>query len=181
MLVHVGSHLSCNTALRWLAVAALCLGVACKSGGASERGAAGGAQGCIEGDCENGTGVFVYPNGDRYAGEFKNSQRAGKGVFDYANGDRFAGQYAADVRTGTGAYTFANGDVYEGEFQNGERAGQGVYRFKDGAIFRGQFQNDGQAGQGSLVQNNAARDCELSGRSLKCGPESTRTLSEPAP
>ncbi|MCU0825694.1 MAG: hypothetical protein MUF77_13765, partial [Leptospira sp.] len=33
--------------------------------------------GCIEGDCVNGIGKYVYDNGDIYSGAFKNDMRHG--------------------------------------------------------------------------------------------------------
>ena len=35
---------------------------------------------CTEGDCIKGTGIFAYPNGGKYVGEFKNNYPDG---FDY--------------------------------------------------------------------------------------------------
>jgi len=32
-------------------------------------------QGCVKGDCENGTGMYVYPNGDIYQGEWLSNKR----------------------------------------------------------------------------------------------------------
>lgn len=34
---------------------------------------------------------MVYPNGDRYEGEFGNGVKHGKGSINYYNGDRFDG------------------------------------------------------------------------------------------
>lgn len=36
--------------------------------------------GCITGDCENGYGVFIYPNKNKYIGEFKNGLKNGFGI-----------------------------------------------------------------------------------------------------
>lgn len=151
------------------------------AGQANSRGAGGEAAGCVEGDCENGRGVYVYPTGDRYSGEFRAGKREGSGVFEYANGDRFAGLYSDDVRNGEGVYTHKNGDVYEGGFKNGIREGQGAYRFSDGAVFRGSFQADGDAGAGNLIQGEVNFDCELRSRSVLCAGkgEADRMIGEP--
>ena len=35
---------------------------------------------CIEGDCENGQGVYTYASGDKYVGEFKDGKAHGQGI-----------------------------------------------------------------------------------------------------
>lgn len=35
---------------------------------------------CITGDCENGYGVFIYPNKNKYIGEYKNGLKNGFGI-----------------------------------------------------------------------------------------------------
>lgn len=37
---------------------------------------------CIKGDCQNGIGLFVFPNGDQFMGQFTNSEPS-KGIFYY--------------------------------------------------------------------------------------------------
>ncbi|MCR9144379.1 MAG: hypothetical protein NXI24_19215 [bacterium] len=173
-------------ALRALVIATIAAGVvACSSSetkeegaGAEENGtteeamergeAAIDGKGCVIGDCENGSGTFVYENGDRYVGDFKNGERDGKGTFEYANGDRFIGGYANGERNGEGTYVFANGDRYVGQFQNGLRAGKGVYTFGGGGVFRGQFEQDGDKGNGTLVQGETPFDCDLRNKGLYC-------------
>lgn len=39
---------------------------------------------CTKGDCVNGYGKLVYPNGDYYEGFFKNGLKHGKGKIDYS-------------------------------------------------------------------------------------------------
>ena len=38
---------------------------------------------------QDGHGVFTYPNGDRYEGEWRRDQLWGTGTFTWANGDRY--------------------------------------------------------------------------------------------
>ena len=52
---------------------------------------------CISGDCVNGYGTYVWDNGDKYVGEWKNN------LFE-----------------GQGTYTFANGTAQKGIWKNGE-------------------------------------------------------------
>lgn len=80
--------------------------------------------GCIEGNCVNGTGKYVYDNGDVYTGSFKNDLREGSGSFLYTDGEKFSGTYLEDKKQGPGEYHFKNGDKYVGEFQNGQINGK---------------------------------------------------------
>ena len=36
---------------------------------------------CVSGDCQNGFGGIIYPNGDKYIGDFKNGLRDGFGKY----------------------------------------------------------------------------------------------------
>lgn len=124
--------------------------------------------GCIEGNCENGTGVYVYPGGDIYAGLFRNKLREGNGQINYANGDKYLGSMKNDQRHGFGSYHFANGDRYVGEFQEGRMQGIGTYRFLDGVEFKGVFGENGRLGEGTLRESDFNRNCTVENRSLYC-------------
>ncbi|MCR9140761.1 MAG: hypothetical protein NXI24_00710 [bacterium] len=132
-----------------------------------------GSQGCVEGNCVNGEGVYVYSTGDVYRGQFTNGNRDGKGSFEYANGDRYDGNFKENKRTGFGSYTFSNGDKYVGEFNNGQLKGIGTYRFTDGTQLKGTFTQNGTTGEGILVEddiqsNEKGRDCTVENRLLFC-------------
>ncbi|MBI40388.1 MAG: hypothetical protein CMF59_12370 [Leptospiraceae bacterium] len=145
----------------------------------TERGSGDGLTGCVEGDCTNGTGTYVYETGDKYIGGFKNGLRDGSGAMMYANGDIYKGPYVADKRTGEGTYTFANGDVYNGEFRDGLRGGQGEYVWKeDGAIFKGEFAQDGASGKGILIVAGQQKECVLEQRKVICEDGSSRETEQ---
>lgn len=48
---------------------------------------------CIEGDCVNGEGTYVYNDGTRYIGESKNGMRDEQGTMIWANGDKYVGTW----------------------------------------------------------------------------------------
>ncbi len=64
-------------------------------------------------DC---TGVYTYPDGSRYVGEFRDNKRSGQGTLTFANGDKFVGQWSDGKENGQGTYTFSDGDKYVGEW-----------------------------------------------------------------
>jgi hypothetical protein len=70
---------------------------------------------CIEGDCVNGIGTYVYPSGNKYSGKFKNTTRDGYGVGYFANGDRFEGTWVNNTFS-TGVYYYNNGYKFKGKY-----------------------------------------------------------------
>ncbi|MEM9936921.1 MAG: hypothetical protein AAF824_25050, partial [Bacteroidota bacterium] len=68
---------------------------------------------CIKGDCDTGKGVYSYPNGDLYKGEWRSAKRHGYGTYKMATGDQYEGYWARDAMHGKGVYVYRNGDRYE--------------------------------------------------------------------
>ena len=75
-------------------------------------------QGCISGDCSSGQGTYIFANGDKYVGSFKDGKITGQGAYNYSNRTRYVGSFKDNKRNGQGTYTFANGDVKEGIWEN---------------------------------------------------------------
>ena len=46
--------------------------------------------GCEMGDCENGQGVYLFPDGSKYSGQFRDTALHGTGTLIYKNGDKYA-------------------------------------------------------------------------------------------
>ncbi|NOR72294.1 MAG: hypothetical protein GQ467_00260, partial [Mariprofundaceae bacterium] len=86
-----------------------------------------GTNGCIQGNCQNGQGVFIAEGGHRYEGNFVDGKRTGKGKCLWANGDRYEGEFTDGEMTGRGSLFWKNGDRYEGEFVGGRRVGRGNF------------------------------------------------------
>jgi hypothetical protein len=78
---------------------------------------------CVSGDCNNGRGTKHYKNGDRYVGEFKESNHDGDGtLFNASNGERYTGKFVKGQPHGTGTlYDKENQIVFTGEWENGKR------------------------------------------------------------
>ncbi|TAF63927.1 MAG: hypothetical protein EAZ55_12530 [Cytophagales bacterium] len=111
---------------------------------------------CTSGDCENGFGTYLFSNGDKYVGQWKNGLRHGQGTYtwsmsgDYA-GDVYVGQFANDKRNGFGTYTYADGTLYTGQWVNGEEHGQGTMTWPSGSTYTGNFDEGYRTGKGTYV------------------------------
>ena len=62
-------------------------------------------QGCVKGDCVNGRGTFVLPDGSKYVGTFKAGVPEGRGSFFFKDGRVYTGDYRGGRRTGKGKFT----------------------------------------------------------------------------
>ena len=78
------------------------------------------ASGCIEGNCINGQGTYIWPWGEEYVGEFKDGKKHGQGTFTWTDGDKYVGEFKDDLKHGQGTYTMANGTVGKGIWENDE-------------------------------------------------------------
>ncbi len=102
----------------------------------------------------DGWGVFQYANGDRYEGEFKGDLKHGRGMFLGRNGERYEGQYAQDVRQGIGRLIMPDGDRYVGEFRNGKVSGRGTFLYANGNRYSGDVLNGQRHGKGTFYFEN---------------------------
>ena len=76
---------------------------------------------CIDGNCKNGKGTYLFSNGNKYEGEWKNYRCNGHGIFTFAagkfKGSKYVGEWENNKMNGFGTFTFANGDIYEGQWE----------------------------------------------------------------
>jgi hypothetical protein len=75
---------------------------------------------CIQGDCFNGKGIFVYPSGTKYTGQFKNGEIHGQGTCEYVNGTKYSGQWVQRYPEGYGIKTYPDGTRREGQWLRGQ-------------------------------------------------------------
>lgn len=106
---------------------------------------------CIEGDCQNGKGTKVYPDGTKYTGGFKNGSRSGQGIYTYSDGGNYTGEWSENLRHGKGTDTFANGVIYEGEWAFDKRHGQGTLTMPDLGTYVGEWKEGKKNGQGTFT------------------------------
>ena len=94
---------------------------------------------------QNGQHEFVFPSGNRYTGEWKNSMPHGAGTMQFANGASYEGDWVAGRRHGRGVttaatdgkselfgYSWKAGDVYDGGWKSDVRHGKCVYTWFNG-------------------------------------------------
>lgn len=135
---------------------------------------------CISGDCENGQGTYVYRDGSKYSGAWKDGTKHGRGILEYESGGYYNGQWENDAKHGLGIYTWPNGNVYRGafyqnrmsgvgkknyksgdtyvgDFLNGKRQGTGTYTWKDGSSYIGDWANDQRSGFGTFISTSGKK------------------------
>jgi len=112
---------------------------------------------CIEGDCENGTGTYLYSTGDKsgskFTGEWKNGKRDGKGIIVKKDGTIFEGEYKNDKANGKGTWRFSDGHKFEGEFKDGRFIIE-TKIFPNGNKYTGDFKNNLLEGKGTFTFSN---------------------------
>lgn len=83
-----------------------------------------GRIGCIEGDCTEGRGAYIYKDGTaKYMGMFSNGFPDGEGIIYYANGERYIGEWAIGSFNGKGTLYFSDGSEVTGYWKDGSFMG----------------------------------------------------------
>ena len=63
-------------------------------------------------------GTYIWDNGDKYVGEWKDDKQHGQGTLTYADGNKYVGEYKDHKRHGQGTFTFADGRKEIGSWEN---------------------------------------------------------------
>ncbi len=82
--------------------------------------------GCVEGDCRNGTGIYVWADGSRYSGGFQDGLQHGHGSLSFSNGASYVGDWKRGTRNGMGTGIFPDGRVLAGRWSENHFEGAGV-------------------------------------------------------
>lgn len=108
--------------------------------------------GCLTGDCKSGQGIFAYPDGSKYEGNFVNGKFEGHGTFYFANGDRYVGSFLENYPDGEGTRFMKDGKEEKGKWRKGEFLGASLV--ENGRL--GCIQGDCQDGEGTYVYKEGA-------------------------
>jgi hypothetical protein len=108
---------------------------------------------CVSGDCIDGEGAWVAPDGERYAGAFVRGRRHGEGRLSLTNGDLYVGTFRDGTFDGRGTYVWADGSVYAGEVRAGAPHGHGVRTAPNG-VYSGEFVAGARHGTGTFRRSD---------------------------
>lgn len=112
---------------------------------------------CIQGDCYQGRGTYVYPSGAKYHGQFVKGRIHGQGILYFSNGNKYIGRWKNQYREGQGKMIYTTGEIYIGNFQKSKFHGQGTMTFADGEKYVGQWLDDIQNGKGTYYYSDGDR------------------------
>ncbi|HKK80344.1 MAG TPA: caspase family protein, partial [Phaeodactylibacter sp.] len=76
-------------------------------------------KGCIAGDCENGSGTYIFSDGNKYVGRFQNGLPHGRGTVFYQDGRRYEGEMANGYLNGYGTLFTKNDRQISGYWKDG--------------------------------------------------------------
>ena len=113
--------------------------------------------GQVKGDKRHGTGTHHFANGNKYSGDWIDDAMAGHGIYTWKNGDRYEGQFKDNKRHGTGTYNYANGSKYTGDWTDNDMTGHGIYTLKYGDRYEGQFKGGKKHGTGTYHSTSGNR------------------------
>ncbi|CAH1772922.1 unnamed protein product [Owenia fusiformis] len=89
------------------------------------------------------TGVYMFPNGDKYNGEYLQIdgglERTGSGTHVTAEGTCYTGQWENDKMNGQGTLEHPLGATYIGDFKDNMFHGRGKYTWPNGSFYDGNF------------------------------------------
>ena len=103
-----------------------------------------------------GKGVFIWNNGVKYIGNWKDGSMTGEGVlFDKNNKLIFEGNYYNNKKYGHGKFIIKDKEYYEGEFFDDKMEGKGTYHYGNGDVWEGYFKNNMKNGVGIMTYNNS--------------------------
>jgi hypothetical protein len=68
----------------------------------------------------HGEGVFSWPDGKQYSGNYVNDLKQGFGVFEWPGDKRYEGEWLAGKQHGIGVF-MKGGKMKKGRWENGQR------------------------------------------------------------
>ncbi len=82
-----------------------------------------GQSGCVDGDCRNGEGVYLWSSGTQYIGSFKKGRQHGEGLLVMPDGATWEGMWRLGKKHGAGVATYSDGRVQKGTWKENRYVG----------------------------------------------------------
>ena len=103
---------------------------------------------------KDGFGRYIYNNGNKYIGTFKNGNNDGYGKFCSTSGRVYRGEWKNDKLDGYCNVNWTNGQNFEEEFEQGDFNGIGIIKFSTGTLYQGEFKSGKIEGIGTMLYND---------------------------
>ena len=102
----------------------------------------------------DGKGIFVWNNGMKYLGNWKDGNMNGEGaIYDKDNKVIFEGNYLNNKKYGHGIFNVKDKEYYDGDFFDDKMEGKGSYHYENGDTWEGDFKDNKKNGVGILTYN----------------------------
>ncbi len=111
---------------------------------------------CVSGDCDNGKGIYIYPSGAKYIGEFQNGEIHGEGICHYTDGSKYQGQWNYRYPEGQGTKTYKDGVQWTGTWKKGKPIDANGNFIEEMLVSKGEATNDGTDIQAGCIKG----DCQ---------------------
>ena len=95
-----------------------------------------------------GKGVYTWPDGEKYEGDFVDGKQHGKGMYTRPDGTIYEGDFVDGKQHGKVVCTRPDGTIYECDCVDGKQHGKAVCTLPDGAIYECDFVDGKQHGKG---------------------------------
>lgn len=96
-------------------------------------------------------GIFEFPEGIKYAGEWKNGNFHGRGVVDYPGALRVEGTFDEGLMHGDCKIFFPTGEIYSGSCMKGVQHGAGQLVWPNGDVYQGYWLDGRRDGEGTFT------------------------------
>ena len=106
----------------------------------------------------DGFGMYYWPDGRMFEGEFSEGRKIGQGKFYWPDGKIYEGEFKNDNCGGQGTLFYPDGKRFEGGWKDGAKHGRGYYYYEDGCILQIVYQDGKKTSDGKLVQGATNRE-----------------------